>query len=69
MAYDHFEGEFRGSNISIICLNPNYASTLSDSDRDRDKFYVELQLYRYGASLPKSDMTIAGSNEIAVMNR
>lgn len=46
-----------------------YASTLSDSDRDRDKFYVELQLYRYGASLPKSDMTIAGSNEIAVMNR
>ncbi|VDN58591.1 unnamed protein product [Dracunculus medinensis] len=55
MAYTRFKGKF--CNISVISV---YTPTLSADDRDKDKFYVELQLLT--KSLPKHDMVIIGGD-------
>ncbi|VDN53320.1 unnamed protein product [Dracunculus medinensis] len=55
MAYARFKGKF--CNISVISV---YAPTLSADDRDKDKFYAELQLLT--KSLPKDDIIIIGGD-------
>ncbi|VDN52975.1 unnamed protein product [Dracunculus medinensis] len=55
MAYAHFKGKF--CNISVITV---YTPTLSADDRNKDKFYAELQLLT--KSLPKHDMIIIGGD-------
>ncbi|VDN52125.1 unnamed protein product [Dracunculus medinensis] len=55
MAYARFKGKF--CNISVISV---YAPMLSADDRDKDKFYAELQLLT--KSLPKHDIIIIGED-------